>query len=187
MVDSQLGLYTYDISLDDKDSEFNSVVNNKSIALTTPWMLTVFNGFYHDDITSVRVDYLLEYYFQLSLLELGYKVGTYRNKNTDTGIIEEIDIVAIHPTEYSKSIAIECKADSKKNVNHSKISHYCDICDRGGIPNFYIIVQDDINEIEEYSYKSSVDAKIYKYPVRWISQSRLLKLLTESQYTGFMI
>lgn len=138
MVNSQLGIVMYDIELDSDEKEFVGYSKSSGILLTSPWMITVFNGDFNNNITEQREAILLEYYYLLTLLENNYQAGTYQNMNEDTDIIEELDLIAINRFDYSKSFAIECKAGSRNNTNRKKLNCYCKICDRGSIGTLYI-------------------------------------------------
>lgn len=140
LVNSQLGIVMYDIELDSDEKEFVGYSKSSGILLTSPWMITVFNGDFNNNITEQREAILLEYYYLLALLENNYQAGTYRNMNEDTGIIEELDLIAINRFDYSKSFAIECKAGSRNNTNRKKLNRYCKICDRGSIVTLYILL-----------------------------------------------
>lgn len=140
LVNSQLGIVMYDIELDSDEKEFVGYSKSSGILLTSPWMITVFNGDFNNNITEQREAILLEYYYLLALLENNYQAGTYRNMNEDTGIIEELNLIAINRFDYSKSFAIECKAGSRNNTNRKKLNRYCKICDRGSIGTLYIYI-----------------------------------------------
>lgn len=117
----------------DNNNKFESRINNEKLMLTFPWMITVFNDKYHEDLSSIRIEILLEYYISLALLETGYNVGTYRNSS-----MEEIDIVAINPYRRDDTIVVECKYANLDKWQKVKIKKYAIICANHGIDEFII-------------------------------------------------
>lgn len=133
---TELGLEVYDMCI--KHDRFFYTLNETSVLLSMPWLLTVFNDNYHEGITDVRMSKLIEYYFRLCLTELNYCVGKYRFNDTD-----ELDVVAIDRLNNNRPVIIECKYQKSSNINKKKIKKYASICSSASIFEYFITCIDD--------------------------------------------
>lgn len=170
--DSYLGIPTYDMVIEDNKfvPYYSDSVDH--MVFTLQWMLTVFDGYFHKNLTDIRYPHMLEYYALLALAERGYLVGKYREGKS------ELDVVVLD-NKRGRSFAIEFKSCSQARVKRHQVKDYCILCDKAGVDRL-IVINSDTNCVECFRYK--IGDSFHKRLVYYRTPDRLFRFINYKQY-----